>query len=261
MNLSMREKVLLLTLAVVVIIFGGIKFLIVPAAQSLSNNKSLALQTQLKVTDAKMKVFQSQGMNKNLLDAYKKAVSASSSLLPSLDKPSINVWLLNTAKKSGLDVQALTLSDPSSVAAPTVDTYTKAASASTDTYAASVSTDEGNTTQTKSFDYTMKTYADKFLGKSETKTSTANKTDKTGEVLMSTATFKATGNYKSLLSFLDAVRGTKRCIIVSSINCTKQQNTFSADITVQFYAAEKLDKDSIFNWTIKTPSGKTDLMQ
>ena len=248
MNLSMREKVLMLTLCLVVIIFLGLKLLIFPAMDTLSYDKSKLLQVQPKTSNAQANILMVKSVDIKIQKAYEDAKTAAVPLLPTLDKPSLNEWLFYLAEANGLIVQTTFFYNP---------TTTGNAS---DPTAASTSNDNNNLTN---LSYTMKTCADQYLGKSSSQNTKTSASGKSGEAdaIMSTVTMQVAGNYSDFKSFLDAIRDTKRSIVVSAFNCLKQNNTLTCSLTLQFYAAEKLDNsDSIFDWKLPNPSGQKDLM-
>lgn len=250
MSLSIREKVLLLVLAAIAILFLGGKFLVAPAVQQLAKDSVDFVTTELKVTDANSKISLSKNIDQNLAKALDLAKSSAEPLLPSLDNPSLHVWILNTAKKSGLDLQSATFGNPTPCAAPSTETYSSSGSNST----ANSST---LAAQSDSVDYLMKRYADIYLGKTEQQ----KNSNTVNSAIMTSATIRLAGNYSAVLAFLDQVRDANRCVIVSSFNCAKQGNGVICDLTLQFYASEKPDNsDTIFNWTLSKPAGKSGLM-
>lgn len=250
MNLSIREKVMLLTLCLVAVVFLGIKFLISPAMGNLSADKTKFLQMQLKVSNAQSTVLTAKGMDIKTQNAYEDAKTAAAPLFPSLDKPSLNVWLFKLAESQGLTIETTSLGDPSA-------SSTNSAAAPTANSSASAGTDPSNLT------YVMKTYADQYFGKPVTKNSKDSKSSTTNQTnaLTSAVSMQLTGSYSDFKTFLDAIRDTKRSIVVSSFDCSNKNAAFSCNITLQFYAAEKLDNtDSIFDWNLPKPAGQKDLM-
>jgi Tfp pilus assembly protein PilO len=252
MNLSIREKVMLLTLCLVAVVFLGIKFLISPAMGNLSADKTKFLQMQLKVSNAQSTVLTAKGMDIKTQNAYEDAKTAAAPLFPSLDKPSLNVWLFKLAEAKGLTIETTSLGDPSASS-----NNSAAAPSGTSTASTGAGTDTSNLT------YLMKTYADQYFGKAVPQNSKNSKSSTTNQTnaLTSTVTMPFIGSYSDFKSFLDAIRETKRSIVVSSFDCSNKNAAFSCNITLQFYAAEKLDNtDSIFDWSLPKPAGQKDLM-
>ncbi len=256
MRLSIREKVMLLALGVIAIIFLGTQLLISPAMNTLNSDKAKLQTEQSKVLTAQEKLIQANGVDANIKKAYDSAVTAASSLLPSLDKPSLQIWLFGFAKKYSLKVTTASLGDPTAVSSPA-----PASGSSSAANAGSTINDEGT-------NYAMKTYADEYLGHTSSATSSSGGSSSSigsdsssGTVMMSTVNLQMTGSYSSLKSFLDAIRDTKRYVVISSLDCSKQGSGYNISITLSCYAAEKLDNsDNILGWTLPAPSGKSDLM-
>lgn len=253
MSLNSREKILLIAFTLFLIIILGFKFMILPAVGSLSTDSQNLLHTQLKIDDANLKTVQSKSVDAKVSKALTDAKSAASSLLPSLDKPSMQVYFLDLAKTSGFTVNSINIGDPAAASSPASDSK-PGSSSSSSSPSKSTSSDAGSSAEP---DYAMKTYANQFKG-----TSSSGKTSaKTGEAMMSTVDMKMTGNFAAAKSYLNAIRDSKRSIVVSSFKCSTQDNIFTFEITMQCYAAQKLDNsDTIFNWKLPNPSGKNDIM-
>lgn len=247
MTLNLHEKYLLVTLAFLLIIFLGFKFLIIPAMGSLSADSKNLTQNQIQVNDANSKMAQLKSLSANINKNLAEAKDASSSLFPSLDKPSLQVYFLDIAKVSGLTVTSVNVSDPVAASSP--------ASISKSSSSSSGSNSSGAYSEPS---YQMKTYAEQYKGSSQSAKSTSSKA---GEAIMSNVTIKMTGNYAAAKSFLNAIRDSKRSILVLSFDCSSESNPFTFEITMQCYAAQKLDNsDNVFNWKLPNPAGKSDLM-
>lgn len=253
MTLSSREKILLGAFTLFIILILGFKFMILPALGSLSTDSQKLLQIQLKIDDANSKATQSKSIDAMVTKALKDAKSASSPLLPSLNKPSLQVYFLNLAKVSGLTVSSINISDPVAASSPADSKPSSSASSNSSTN--STSSSVGSSAEP---DYAMKTYAEQYKGISSGSKASAGKS---GEAMMSAVDIKMTGNYAAAKSYLNAIRDSKRSIVVSSFKCSSDNNVFTFEITLQCYAAQKLDNsDTIFNWSLPNPSGKNDIM-
>lgn len=268
LDISIREKMMLVVLGLVAVIFIGFQVLIMPASNALSTDAATLVTTQTNVAQAKADVAQANGSSSYMEKTFAAAKNSASPLLPSADKPTLHVWLFGIIKKSGLTLQSANLSDPAA-ATPATETITS----------------DGTTTTSGDITYNMKTYADAYLGKTSSTTSTTSSlasstssttsdtssassatsssasSNTTGDALMVSVTLQMTGSYANAKSFLDAVKKTNKYVVISSFSCTKSNKVYSCNITLECYAAEKLDgSDHIFDWTLANPAGKSGLM-
>lgn len=262
MRLSIREKIMLLALGIAAIIFFGLQLLIFPSMNKLTTDKSNSLALQPKLVEAQLNLMSANSVDTNIKKAYDSALTEATPLLPSLDKPSIQIWLFGIATNSGLKVQSATFGDPNPTAAPAANSL--ASDNSTSSTGSASNNDAGT-------NYLMKTFADQYLGKSSSATpstttsstaATSTVSTSASEVMMSTVTLQMSGSYSSIKSFLDAIHDTKRYVIITSLDCSKSTTGYIFNVTLNCYAAEKLDKsDNLFDWAFPTPSGQSDLMK
>jgi Tfp pilus assembly protein PilO len=268
LNISMREKILLFVLGLVAICFLGIQFLIMPAADSLGNNSATLMQTQVQVAQAQADVAQAKNAPSSLSKALSEATQSASGLLPSLDKPSLHIWIFGIAKDKGLTVKSAVISDPISATPGTaISTGNSGGGTGTATNAAASS----------EVAYNLKTYAEAYTGnKGNTASSSASTSSGTsassstavgtsgaviGDAMMVSVDMEMTGTYAQANAFLDAVKKTKRYVSVSGFSYKIKDKKLTFDVTLQCYAAQKLDSsDNLFNWALPVPSGQKDLM-
>lgn len=254
LNLSMREKIMLLVLGLVIIILFGAKLLIIPASSSLNTDTANLTKAKLSVLEANTQLVEAKSAPKSVEKAYNDAKNAASPLLPSLNKPSLHLWFLNLAQESGLTIQSITIGDPSP-ATPSFDS-----SASTQT------SSESNITC--NMDNYAKAYINGNAASSKPDSSESGTDEESdepspaaGDAMTASVELNMTGSYEGMETFLDTIEKTKRNIIISAFNCKTDSGVFTFDVTLQCYAAQKLDdSDTIFDWKEDNPEGKDDLM-
>lgn len=255
-KLSKREKILLLAAVLTAIVLLGIKFLILPAADEYRSNAMELVKSSMQVDAAKIQLAETKSIAEKLNDEYKEANAAASSLLPPIDKPTLNVWLVNIAKNSGLTVGSVKISDP--VAAN--PGYTPSEDKSTNTSSSAASSE---------VQYNLKTFAEIAKGNatssqsSNADTSSSNKSS-SGVALydaeMVRVEINATGSYQNIKDFLDAIKSTNKYIVINSFNCDGEGNNMTFKIVLECYEAEKLVDDNTFKWELPATSGQQDLM-
>ena len=269
LDLSFREKIMLVILGVVAIIFIGAKLLIIPTSNALSTDKSNFETIKFNVEKAKVEMIQAGSASSSLNKTFNEAKEAASAFLPSLDKPSLSIWIQDIAKKSGLTVNSVEISDP-------IGTNLSAASFSA-SGTATASSNSGTA------DYNMRKYADIYKGNkvsassssavsssssssssaesSGNSTGSGSKKSTGNNILTSNVQLKMTGSYSGAESFLDAIKATGKYVVVSSFASETENGAFNCEVTLQCYAVQKLDgTDTVLDWKLAAPSGKQDLM-
>lgn len=264
-SLSKREKIMLLALGVVIIMFLGVRFFVMPAASKLSDDSGRLASAQVSALEIREKVTEAQLASKTVSKNLESAKKSASALMPSIDWPTLHMWILSIANQSGLDMTSIKITSP--VPAATVE-YSGAAS--------SVSQSSSS-----SSDYSMGDFANAFSGikksfsssssassssssssaSSSTPSSSSKTSSASGNVLMATITLQFGGNYSQVKNFLDAIERSKRCVLISSFDYEKNDKGYTFTITLQCYAAQKLQTgDSIYDWGTSKPAGKKDIM-
>lgn len=254
LNLSMREKVMLLVLGLLIIVLFGAKLLIIPAAESLSGDREALSKANTSVLEAKARIEQAKTAPQSLKKAYSEAISAAAPLLPPLDKPSLHLWFIDLAKKSNLTVESMSISDP----APSTPSFEGLAA--------------DNASASSNATCNMDNYANQYKNgraassgtekqEIDAKAENGGPSPAGGDAMMATVKLTITGSYKGMEAFLDEINNSKRYIIISALSCNKEQDVFTFQITLQCYGAQKLDgSDNIFNWKQPNPKGKEALM-
>lgn len=266
-NLSMREKVLLVALGLVIIIFGGAKLLIIPASESLRNDSQELASTSTKVVEAQNYVAQSKNIDKSVEKALSDAKDSARPLFPSLDKPSLHLWLLSIAAQTNVGIDSMSISDPVASTPLSVTTGSTESTESKEQSSGSAEQSSSVSTNTSNMDNYAKVYlntASSANGKSGSDTTSAQvnvSSSAAGDAMMSNVTLRLSGNYNNIEAFIDKIKASNRCIIVRSLRLETTQEGFKSEITLQFYGATKLDdSDKIFEWKAGKPQGKADLM-
>lgn len=268
LNLSMREKVLLVAVALVAIIAIGTRFLIIPTSKELRDNSENLLKTQLKYSMALQEQAEAKTISGNLKKAFNKAKSAADAFLPPVNKPALNVWLAGIADKSGLTISSILISDPVAANPGVSSTVNNSSSGSS------------NQKTVGGIEYNMKKYADIIKGvktssgsvnttsqattsSSSSATSSSSKSNSStvsGDAEMVSVNMEMTGKYDSAKNFIDAIKNTKRYIVIKSFNFLNDSGTFKFQITLECYGSEKLTDDDIYNWLLPSPQGRQNLM-
>ena len=248
MKLSAREKILVMILAVVVVLGGGIRFLAVPAYQDLKDKTSQLTELAIKQAAAQASVKAAAGIPKNLDAAKKKASEASKPFFPSLDSDQLQLWVTNITTEKGLAVGNL------SVSSPAVDSFKG----------------KGNAASAV-IDYPIRDYASAFKGgnagaqaaqqsgRQSAAQSAGGKTELSGSsVLKASVSMSLTGTYADILEWLDALSGSGRTVKVAQIGLGQNTNgKLSVSVVLDCYGVEKIDdSDSTVNWNLPKPAGK-----
>ncbi|MEG6571071.1 hypothetical protein V6C21_00900 [[Clostridium] cellulosi] len=256
-NLSRREKILILTAAITAIVLLGFKFLILPAADEYTINAAKLAESSMDVNTVKIQQADAKGIEEQLKNEYDETNAVASPLLPPIDKPSLNVWLVNIAKGSGLTVNSVEISDP--VAANPGVPLSKDGGGKTD-----------NSSTSSEIEYNLKTYAEIAKG-TATPSQIANanassskpsksSSEQSNDAEMVTVKLTAAGSYQNVKYFLDAIKDTKKYIVVNSFDFSGKEDNLTFNIKLECYGAEKLTDDDTFKWELPAPSGQQDIM-
>jgi Tfp pilus assembly protein PilO len=273
-DLSFREKILLVVLGIVAIVFIGAKLLIIPATNALSKDRATYETLKFGVEQAKTDMVQVGSTAKSLSKVTEEAKDAASPFFPSLDKPSLSIWLQDIAKKSGFAVESIDISDPvtanlsagSFSVAELTETSGSAENSKANNDNTKKNADSDNETTTSSAASTSSSDStSSATSASSSSSGSSSSSSKSAENNItsssSTVKLKMSGSYGAAKSFLDAIKDTKRYVVVSSFSCKEENNTFVCEVTLQCFAVQKLDdSDNIFEWKLPAPSGKNSLM-
>ncbi|HEX3026621.1 MAG TPA: hypothetical protein VHR42_05280 [Clostridia bacterium] len=250
MTLTSREKKLLFVLALVVILVGGFRFLVLPAYSKFNTENEnfstlLARQLIAKGNLAAAGTIDS-GLQKKLSDVD----SSASALFPSLSNDQLNIWILDLTAKNGLSVSSIKFGSPY-VTEISKDNIKNADSST------SGSTSAGqNQTAAGDLNYLLKKYAQGYKGSSTSAVpaTTSGSSSSSSSAQSGASSQQAgnslvgeqikismTGSFAQANSFLDAVKNSKKTVLVSSFSCSPKGSTLTIDATLLFYGAEKPD--------------------
>lgn len=266
-SLSKREKIMLLALGVVIIMFLGVRFFVMPAASKLSDDSTRLASAQVNALAIRQKVTEAELATKAVSKNLENAKKSASALMPSIDWPTLHMWILGIANESGLDMTSIKITSP--VPAATVQYSGGASSASPSsssssgyTMGAFANAFNGIKNSLSSSSSTSSSSSSSSAASSSSAPSSSSKTSSaSGNVLMATITLQFNGNYAQVKNFLDAIERSKRCVLISSFNYEKNDKGYSFTITLQCYAAQKLETgDKIYDWGTSKPAGKKDIM-
>lgn len=269
MTLSAREKILLFVLAIVLILFVGIRYLVLPSFKSYTADLQKLDGLMQKQQQTQNAVSQARTVGERERQALQKAESAASPLLPSADSDLLNVWAVKLMEDAGLKVTSITLAPATSVdiapsgsgaagtssAVPGLPGYKLGDYA--ETYKGTAPKAAGGTSSAASSPSSASSSAS---GTSSASSSAAGGS-KEGTVLNVNISASMTGTYAQASAFLDAVKNCGKTAVVTSFTCTGSGAAVTFDAVISCYAAEKLDNsDTTFAWDQPAPAGKNSLM-
>lgn len=225
MILSYREKILIVLLLVVAVLYLGIQFLIMPAYDSYSKNKITLSEVSDKKTLAESNAITAPNINKSLLSAQEKALAAADPFLPNLDSDILFSWVNNIVASQGLIIQQINITEPKIIEIQKPDSKTQATS------------------------YPINDFANiiKDVKSNIPTTATNSGTDKVSQnaVIMSeiTLTMKDQNNgMPNTRGFLDAIIAQNRTANVASFSVARNdKNEMGLTCTLYCYAVQKLD--------------------
>lgn len=254
MILSAREKILLFLLALVIVVTGGMKFLVNPALDRMASRRARLAQALAEGETASRNVQTAVRMSADVQSALAAADSAASALLPSTASDKLNVWFLSMARQNGLTLTGIRFGDP------VATDIRSAGSGSRPAGAASSQTQEDDIA------YQLRTDAEEFRGtasapsavsgpassaassvSSVSSTSSAASSAARAQLLEKDVTLSLSGPESGFLGLLDAIKKSGRTVRVVSYSTTVQNGSGTATVVVQCFGAEKPDdSDSLF---------------
>jgi Tfp pilus assembly protein PilO len=246
MTLSYREKILVVLLLVVAVIYLGIQFLIMPAYNSYTNNQSIVSELTDKKLLVQNNVSNVTNINVALQKAQANALNVAKPFLPTLDADILNVWANNIASSNGYTIQSIAITSPK---------------------ATIIQLNPSKSENTLPNSYPIKDFANKVNGinnqgtaaTTSQATAPANGRLDNKSMLESDITLSMTGQFSNVSSFLNAIKNSKRTVNVSSFTATyNDKNVFIFTCTINCYAVQKLDSsDNLVDWNLPAPSGKS----
>jgi len=244
MTLSYREKILVILMLIVAIIYVGYQFLIMPAYTSYTNNQTELLAIQVKKAQAESYVARADNINAQLKDTSNKAINVAKPFLPSLDSVSLNVWAVNIATNNGFTIQSIAFSDPK---------------------ATTIQLPVEKSATTAQTNYPINDFANVVNGiniqapvSAAPKAPAANGKPDNNSVLESDISLSMTGQFSNVAAYLDAIKKTSRTAVVSSFTTSiNDKGVLTLTCTINCYSVQKLDKsDKLVDINLPAPSGK-----
>jgi Tfp pilus assembly protein PilO len=244
MTLSYREKILVILMLVVAIIYVGSQFLVMPAYNSYTKNQASLLTVTGKKIQAQNYVLLAANINSSLIKTQKDAIDTAKPFLPSLDSVSLNVWATNNATNNGFTIQSIAITDPK------VTTIQLAPAKVASTAQAS---------------YPINDFANVVNGinnqapiTTPPKVPAANGKLDNNSVLESDISLSMTGQFSKVSAFLDAIKSSNRTAVVSSFTTSiNDKGVFTLTCTINCFSVQKLDSsDKLVDINLPTPSGK-----
>ena len=267
MKLSIREKWMLIILAVIAVTALGINYLVMPQyreTQALAADMvSVRLQQVTASADAAAAGKVDGAVSRALVQTNKDAAA----LLPTLDSEVLNVWFLNMAKGRSLTVSSIGFGGATATDIAVTVTSAQAAV-------------KGAAPPAQ--DYILEHYADLVRGTSSGgKVASSSQAGKASSspaaasssrssssaaakypVLGEEVTLHLTGSYGNLKGFLDDIAGSRRLVRVTAFNCGGSGANVGATVTIDCFAAKKPDDtDKLFTWQLPAPAGQSDLIR
>lgn len=230
MMLSYREKILIILLLVVAVLYVGIQFLVMPAYNSYTNNQAALSDISDKKSAAENNVIIAPNISKAFQDAQQKALDVADPFLPNLDSEILYSWVSGIVTGQGLVIQQINITEPK------------------------ITEIQKPNSQAQATSYPIKDFANTVNDiKSNVPTPTAtNPNDKVSQnaVIMSeiTITMKDQNNgVPNTRGFLDAINAQKRTVNVASFSVTKNdKNEMVFTCTLDCYAVKKIaDTDKL----------------
>jgi len=240
MTLNVREKILIYVLVIVLVLFGGIKLIVMPISQGyLTDSAALFTLTQQK-NKAQNDVLLSKQIDVSKQTVLSEAIKSSQLFYPSLSNEYLNVLAVNLALSNGFTVYSIRFS----------------AAGGSSTAAIGAISPDGN--------YLLKNLAEQFNNAvSGIKSQVAAVKPADGSVVVARdVTLNMTGtSYTNIKGFLSAVKLSGKTVIVTAFNCTKAGVGYQVTATLRYFGAEQLAGSSNTSyWPLSPPSGQTGIM-
>ena len=240
MTLSYREKILVILLLVVAVLYIGIKFLIMPVYDSYTKNQISLSDISNKKSVVENNVIIASNINKSLQEAQKKALDIAKPFFPTLDSDILNLWVANIVASKGLIIQQINITEPKVIDIQKPASQMQATSYPINDFANIIKDIKNNIPSAAS--------------------NNANSKISQSAVIMSeiTLTMKDQNNaMPNTRGFLDAIIAQKRTVNVVSFSVARnEKNEMVFTCTLDCYAVQKLDdSDNLVDWTLPAPQG------
>jgi Tfp pilus assembly protein PilO len=285
MSLSIREKVLLFVLALVAILYFGMKFLVMPSYGSNQKDKADLQRLAMLKNTALQQVSGTKNANANLQAELKKATGAASSILPEPKNELLNVWIVRLVQRSGLSVTSIsfgaaTSADISAQSSAQNNVQSSSQPAANQTadyllkdyanaYNSGVSSSSAASSATSSASNGAKSSSSASSSKGGTSSTASASPGSTSSQAAATkgglinvgVTVEMAGNYDQAKQFLDDVKNCGKTAVVTSFECKIESGIYKISAVINCYEAVKLDNsDSTFAWDLPKPAGTNDVM-
>ncbi len=255
MKLSIREKIMLIVLGLMLIIGGYYKFILSPQLTKLDNMKQEVIDKKAEVERVKLEISEKSPVHKNFKIINAKIKSMTKPLFPSINQEKIIVILDDMLEKSNLEGNSISFSE--------ID----------------VNEIDVKKEEEKDKDYLIKNLSEEYKGnkkvkKDEESNENQENTDENKkETEKMTATISYKGKYKDLIIFLEQIETYDKKILVSNISISKakenntdeygivtEENSITGSIALDFYSVPKIHKqdEEYLKWDFDNGYGKDD---
>ena len=237
MKINFQEKMLLVVLAGVVLLYVGINFLIMPAWNSMQTANAQFSQTEASRTEAQADLTDASGIETAKQTAKEKALKASDALLPAMNKSELQLYLVPIMQAHGLSLASIQIGDPMSDNI-TVPTTSSGATAKTPQYklkqAAGATTASGTASVSVSTSTSSASSTSSATSSTSSTASTSSGTTN-GMVMSYKVTLTCNGTSAQGTALLDAFKDTGKTILVTNYKYASP----SASYVMTIYCAAK----------------------
>lgn len=233
--MSPRERLLLIMLCAVAILFGGYKFLIEPGIKQMSDIKASLVTMEDKLLTSKNNVMLAASINDINVKLENDILTNSTPFFPELVQEKMHVWLQTYLAKNAITPISLTINSPIITEIKEVVSATKATVYPIGDAANAISE----------------------IDKGKIPTTTANNNAPTTSPVKSEEVPKDTvemiavslqyeGTYEQTLKFLDSIYNSGKYIKVTSATITTAEGKSTIDISAECYGVKKYINNSVY---------------
>ncbi len=277
MNMSAREKMLVIVLAAMVILVGGFKFLIEPEIERLAKagieyDKVVAEKQKIKNNAILADTIDAD--NKNL---ESKISNESGIFLPELESDTVHIFIQGIMDKAGIEADTLTITDrmakqilnpvsavadiiyPAKTAAESIKDMENSNSLNSGTAASG----QAGTAQSGASQTTSAPQAGGVQKSSQTAAQTASKQTAPDLVEMVAVTIQFQGQYDKCMKLLDEIKNSGRTVRITSFSMSATRTgQLAINVSVECYGMVKFTKgDPLNEESLPTPTGRYDPFQ
>ncbi|EOD01520.1 hypothetical protein [Caldisalinibacter kiritimatiensis] len=235
MELSKREKIMLIVLAIIVVLFGYYKLIYNPQIEKINELEKKAEKYKSELKAIKTEVSPDSKVRKDYKIMNEKISSLYRRFYPKIIQEKIILILNDMIQDSKVDNQSISFSE----------------------LELGIIDDETNE---KSEEYEMESLVKKYLGMEDKKEDEVNeKNENEVKIEKLTANLNFNGSYSNIISLMKEIEQNNREILIKNLNIVKTDNNeLSGNIQLEFYAVPKLhnqDEDYL-NWDLYNEYGK-----